>query len=149
MNEFAFFDLKSCYLVKSNAFCSFFGESNFSLKWSHAFEINWPLSQSLFLFKETFNHASNFSFTTAIWGFKGHVIRHFQSTIIKNRKPLFLAWLSMCLMVRKSSLWHGLIKRLPDKNRSNFFTNNKNSFIHCGNLLFRVNRRIHVPKCGL
>ena len=24
-NEFAFFDMKSCYLVKSNAICSFFG----------------------------------------------------------------------------------------------------------------------------
>ena len=31
-NEFAFFDLKSCYIVKSNAICLFFGESNFSLK---------------------------------------------------------------------------------------------------------------------
>ena len=29
-NAFAFFDLKSCYLVKSNAVFRFFGESNFS-----------------------------------------------------------------------------------------------------------------------
>ena len=29
-NQFAFFDWKSCYVVKSNAVRSFFGESNFS-----------------------------------------------------------------------------------------------------------------------
>ena len=40
-NEFAFFDLKSCYVVKSNAV--FLENLIFHKKWSHAFEINWPL----------------------------------------------------------------------------------------------------------
>ena len=41
MNEFAFFDLKSCYVVKSNALRSFFfGETT---AWQFDFEIKWPL----------------------------------------------------------------------------------------------------------
>ena len=36
-DEFPFFDLKSCYVVKSNAVRSFFGEST---AWKFAFEIN-------------------------------------------------------------------------------------------------------------